>query len=362
VLDRARAALDASWQTRGQALWPVAQTAIAAAAAWELARLAGHSRPLFAPVIAIVAMGIRPGRRGVQAVVLVLGATLGIVVADVFIRLVGTGAVQVAVIVFLAMSVALLVSGQPVFVTQAGISALLVVAVEQEAQGWAPDRLVDALIGAGVALVFALVLFPLDPVAEVRKAARPVLDDLVAALGSAALALRTGDLAPAVDARLRARRMDERRLLEVLDIALGAARRAPRRRHAVGQLAAYAAVAPSLDVLLRGVRTTTGAAERVVRGRSAPAPELGAVVDALTRATAVLRDWLEGNLAATPRTVRAAALDAVRARAAVRPTAELGAATILHLTEALAVELLRASGLDGADAQRALREALAAAG
>jgi hypothetical protein len=359
VIERARAGLDEFWRRRGRAISPIAQTAAAAAVAWELARLIGHERPLFAPVIAIVAMGIRPGRRGIQAVALVLGATFGIVVADVFVRLVGAGAVQIGVVVFLAMALALLVSGQPIFVTQAGISALLVVAIEQEAQGWAPDRLVDALIGAGVALLFSLVLFPLDPVAEVRRAAKPVLDDLVAALETAALALRAGDLAPAVDARLRARRLDERRLLEVLDVALGAARRAPRRRHAVGQLASYAAVAPHLDVLVRGVRTTTGAAERVVRTRGAPAPDLAEVVDALARATAAFRDWLEGTLATTPRTVRAAALEAARARAAVAATPELGAATILHLVEALAVELLRATGLDGAEAQRALSEALA---
>ena len=132
-------------------LWPLLQAALAGAIAWELAqRVPGHERPIFAPIVAIVAMGISAGRRARQAVRLVLGAALGIAIADVLVRLLGTGPVQLGLVVFLAMALALAISREPIFVTQAGISALLVVAVERQTQGWAPDRLIDALIGAAV--------------------------------------------------------------------------------------------------------------------------------------------------------------------------------------------------------------------
>ena len=40
---------------------------------------------------------------------------------------------------------------------------------------------------------------------------------------------------------------------------------------------------------------------------------------------------------------------------------DLGAATIVHVVQANAVDVLRATGLDGADTQRRLRDALSAA-
>ena len=133
LLRRTAAALRERVQTLRAALWPTLQTALAGAIAWELARqIPGHSRPIFAPIVAIVAMGISAGRRGRHAVRLVLGAALGIAVADLLVRLVGTGPVQLALVVFVSMVLALTLSREPLFVTQAGTSALLIVAVERQ--------------------------------------------------------------------------------------------------------------------------------------------------------------------------------------------------------------------------------------
>ena len=59
-------------------LWPTIQTAAAAGIAWELCvRLLDHPRPIFAPIVAIVAMGFTAGRRGRAAVLLVVGVAIG---------------------------------------------------------------------------------------------------------------------------------------------------------------------------------------------------------------------------------------------------------------------------------------------
>jgi uncharacterized membrane protein YccC len=341
------------------ALWPLLQTALAGAVAWELARLVpGHDRPLFAPIIAIVAMGISSGRRARQAVRLVLGATLGIAVADVLVRLLGSGAVQLGVILFASLVLARTLSREPIFVTQAGISALLVVAVERQTQGLAPERLIDALIGAAVALVMALLLFPVDPVLAVRRAAAPVFGDLEAALRETVAALAAGDVELAE--RARAHSFDEGRLDDAVSLGLGAARVAPRRRRARGRLAGYAEATQQLGSMARGTRVIAGSAARVLRARRAPAPELAIAVEALADAVGAFRGWLDEADERERERVRRRALTAA-GRAAQTPTRELGGSTIVHLVQSIAVDLLRATGLDGAEVQRRLGEALAPA-
>jgi hypothetical protein len=339
------------------ALWPILQTAIAGAVAWELARLVpGHDRPLFAPIIAIVAMGISSGRRARQAVRLVLGATLGIAVADVLVAVLGDGPLQLGLILFVSLVLARLLSSEAIFVTQAGISALLVVAVERQTQGLAPERLIDALIGGAVALVMALLLFPIDPVAAVRKTAADVFGGLRLVLGEAAGALREGDVDRALAARTR--RFDEARLDDAVSLGLDAARLAPLRRRDRGPLGRYAQAAQRLGPIGRGVRVIAGSATRVLRARGAPAPELAEPVDALASALAALQDWLDAPSGARRDRARELALHAA-ALAAQTPTHELGGGTIVHLVQSIAVDLLRASGLDGADVQARLSGALA---
>jgi uncharacterized membrane protein YccC len=339
------------------ALWPILQTAIAGTVAWELARLVpGHDRPLFAPIVAIVAMGISAGRRARLAVRLVLGATLGIAVADVLVRLLGEGPVQLGLVLFVALALARTLSAEPAFVTQAGISALLVFAVEREAQGLAPERLLDALIGGAVALVMALLLFPIDPLAAVRRASREVFAELERALRDTAAALRDGDVDRAAAAR--ARRYDAGRLDDAVRLGLDAARIAPRRRRAYRQVASYADVALRLGGIARGTRVVAGSAARVLRARGAPAPELSDPVARLADALAALAQWLDAGDPAQRERARELALAAAR-RAAGTPTHELGGGTIVHLVQSQAVDLLRLTGLDGADVQQQLARALA---
>jgi uncharacterized membrane protein YgaE (UPF0421/DUF939 family) len=53
---------------------PILQTAVATGLAWEICvRGLDHRRPIFAAIVAIVAMGFSAGRRGRAALLLVIG-------------------------------------------------------------------------------------------------------------------------------------------------------------------------------------------------------------------------------------------------------------------------------------------------
>jgi len=123
------------------------QTALAAGLSWFVAvHLLGHGAPLFAPVAAIVSVDATLGQRLRRAIELIVGASVGVGVGALLISAIGTGAWQIAVVVALAASVAVLLNGRAVINVQAAVSAVLV------ATSYAPgdisgiDRLFDGLM------------------------------------------------------------------------------------------------------------------------------------------------------------------------------------------------------------------------
>ena len=79
------------------------------------------------------------------------------------------------------------VGGTRIVVAQAAVSAILIVALADAEAGI--DRLIDALVGGGVALVFSQILFSPEPVALLRRAEAAVLERMARGLTLAARAL-----------------------------------------------------------------------------------------------------------------------------------------------------------------------------
>ena len=152
----------------------------------------GNEQPFFAPVAAVVTLGLSFGERGRRALEVALGVVVGLAVADVLVRLIGVGAAQIAVVVALAMAAAVLVGERRLLVNQAAISAILVVALQPPDAPFSPDRFINALVGSGVALAVSH-LFPVNPERLVERAAAPIFEEAAAALEGVAEALEDGD-------------------------------------------------------------------------------------------------------------------------------------------------------------------------
>ena len=133
---------------------PLVQTALAAGLSWFVAvHLFGHRAPLFAPVAAIVGIDMTLGQRLRRVVGLMVGASAGVGAGALLISAIGTGPWQIAVVVALATSVAVLLDGRAVINVQAAVSAILVVTLYVPGETGGIDRLFDGLIGAGIGLV-----------------------------------------------------------------------------------------------------------------------------------------------------------------------------------------------------------------
>lgn len=172
--------------------WPLLQRTAAAAAAWAIARYGvGHPEPFFAPIAAVVALNASLGERGLNAVRLLLGVVLGIMAAELAVGALGGGLGPLALATFAAMAVARTLGSARIVTAQAASSAILTVVVANGEAG--PQRLVDALVGAGVALVFSQLLFPPEPVALMRRAEAAALTEMAKGLALAARALEHDD-------------------------------------------------------------------------------------------------------------------------------------------------------------------------
>ncbi|HEX2313035.1 MAG TPA: FUSC family protein [Thermomonospora sp.] len=172
--------------------WPVLQSTAAATLAWLVAtKVVGHPRPFFAAISAVVALNASRGQRGSNAVRLMTGVVVGIVVAEVALKVMGPGSATLAAATFTAMAVAVLVDGARIVIAQAAAGAILTVATGSAETGH--ERLVDALVGAGVALVFSQLLFPAEPIRLLRRAETAVLTELGDGLDLTARALRHDD-------------------------------------------------------------------------------------------------------------------------------------------------------------------------
>src|SRR3954451_20694812 len=160
----------------------LAQAALATAPAWAAAQeLFGHERPIFAPVAGLIAVRTTLGQRRRYAVEMVLGIALGIGIADALFRVIGSGTWQIAVIVVGAMFAAVALGGSAVLVSEAAVSALLVVTVQPPGTGLSGTRFLDSLLGGLVGLVVTSVL-PASPGRTVHRAAASLLEDIALTL------------------------------------------------------------------------------------------------------------------------------------------------------------------------------------
>jgi uncharacterized membrane protein YgaE (UPF0421/DUF939 family) len=344
--------------------WQIFQTAVAAGVAWFLAVLIlGNERPEFAPIAAVISLGLAVGQRGRRVVELTLGVALGVAIADLLVSAIGVGAVQSAILVALAMIVAVFVGRGELGVNEAAISAMILMITFQPSEtGFLPDRFFEALIGGGTAMVVNALL-PINPERMVSTAAHPIFDDSAAVLEETAAALEEGDFERAQNALMRARAIDARvsGFKEALAAGRETARIAPSRRRALGHLDLYAAAADQIDLIVRHVRILARSALGVVRSGD-PAPEpLAVAVRDLARATEALAAYLEASEG--PEEARRLALKAAGdAAALLREREDLARDMAINAfiddIFSASYDLLLSTGMDPAAALRALEEAV----
>jgi uncharacterized membrane protein YgaE (UPF0421/DUF939 family) len=357
--DRSRSGVTAGL-SRVRAGFPLAlQAGLAAALAWFIAHdVIGRPAPFFAPIAAVITLASSVGQRAKRTIELVVGVAIGIGIGDAIILLIGTGPWQIGLVVLLAIMVAAAVGGGTPLVVQSASSAVLV-ATLTSGTGLPYTRFFDALVGGAVGLTVMTILLPLNPLTVVRRAADPALTMLADGLHAVSAGLAARD----VDAVQQA--LDDLRTGETHFAAFAAAAAAasenvafaPARWRSRGALSQYVDGAVHMTYALRNVRVL---ARRVITalGDDEPIPEcLPASIGLLGDAVHLLRgEWAKGAepIATRERALRAASESG---RAYDQGVGFSGGVVVAQMRTAVS-DLLRATGIEHAEAPRMVRRAV----
>jgi uncharacterized membrane protein YgaE (UPF0421/DUF939 family) len=200
--------------------------AVAAGLAWVLAQhLFGHSKPLFAAISAIICLAPGLPSHAAQAMGLLVGVAIGIVVGELSLFLPEEWPLlRLGVAAFVAIVAAAAFGLPPVVPIQSGVSAILVLAFGTETAG--SVRMLDVAVGAVIGLFFSQVLITRDPIRDIDDAARSLFDELATGLRTCAEALQEN--APETAEVGLKRLFAARRSVASLDTEIQAARNAAR--------------------------------------------------------------------------------------------------------------------------------------
>jgi hypothetical protein len=211
-------------------------------------------------------------------------------------------------------------------------------------------RLLDVVIGGGMALAVHTLVFPPDPVLGVARASAAVFAELGAVLRDASAALAAGDMTRADAARQSAENLELRvaELRHAVVLGGDTARWAPIRRSSRAELERYARTVGHSEVAARSARVLARNVLVYVRGGRPAQPGLADAVGELALAAWELpaqfdEPWRGGDV------LRAALQSASQATAAAARHPDIALSEIAGQVRSIAIDIVRASELSETD-------------
>lgn len=337
--------------------WAIAQCALAAGVAWLVAsEVLGHELPVFAAIAAVVSLGTSYGQRLRRVTEVTIGVALGVLIGDLLVAAIGQGPWQLVVIVGLAMTVAVLLDGGQLLVTQAAVQAIFISALVPSA-GTAFTRWTDALVGGAVALLAATVV-PAAPLRRPREQAAVVVRKISQLLRAAGDVILDADAIHGMAVLADARSTDGliRELQAAADEGMAVVASSPFRVRHKPHVRQMAELVDPLDRALRSTRVLVRqVAVAAYRGRPVPASYASLAYE-LAHATELVAAELVSNVGTDElaEAARPALLAVGAASGAVERSEFINAEVVLVQLRAVIVDLLGMTGMGQFEATDAL--------
>ena len=180
------------------------QIVAASMGAWLFAeRILGHHEPIFAPVAALVSLGYVSGAKHSRRILEVsFGVTLGILIGDLLLILLGHGTWQAAVVLFLTVIIARFIDKGIIFTIQLSFQACFTLLLPVPDDAF--TRSFDGIVGGAFAFL-AMYLMPRDPRKSPRERATALMDAFAKVFTLSSEAIRHYDYNKAYQSLLDAR-------------------------------------------------------------------------------------------------------------------------------------------------------------
>ena len=146
------------------------KTALAAALSWFVAASLLHSEyPYFAAVAAIITVQVTVADSVDKASQRIIGIIGGVLLSMLFGLWFQVGAISIFFVILVAMGIAKALRMNQQIISQVAISSLLVLAFGQTKEGYAYERIIETIIGSGLALVINALIIPRNAVPDVEQ-------------------------------------------------------------------------------------------------------------------------------------------------------------------------------------------------
>lgn len=338
---------------------PIVTSAVGVSAAWFIAQLLGNNTPIFAAIAAWVCLGFKVDRVPRRVAELGLGATVGVLIGEFASQFLDAGWWQIGLVLLVGALFGRFIDRGDMTAMQAGVNGIVVMGMSwwSAQTGGVQGRWIEALIGAGVAFLIA-VLLPRHPTSRPRRYAGVTLDALADLLGHLGEGLKTGNVE-----QLRQVKEERRTLIEVAsdwEQSLATAQEVVALNPSLWRFRSEVDELGRIFRLLRRNRRVVLLLERQALGMTeegAPGPEVGKLVSEVARACYALagsvRSWSQPIHAreiledvateATPAEVRAGDWRTV---------------SLMVVIRSLIVDLLQVSGRSRTEARQTLVDSL----
>lgn len=180
------------------------QIVAASMGAWLFSEhVLGHQEPIFAAVAALVSLGYVSGAKHSRRILEVsFGVTLGILIGDLLLILLGHGTWQAAVVLFLSVIIARFIDKGIIFTIQLSFQACFTLLLPVPNDAF--SRSFDGLVGGAFAFL-AMYLMPRDPRKNPRERATTLMDAFAKVFTLSSEAIRYYDYNKAYQSLLDAR-------------------------------------------------------------------------------------------------------------------------------------------------------------
>ncbi|MEJ5998816.1 FUSC family protein [Corynebacterium sp. H130] len=186
--------------------WPyILQIGFAAGLSyWAAMHVFGHPLPFFAPMATIIVLSTQGGDRVRKSFELVLGVTVGVILGDLLIAMVGTGVWQIALGVVVSVTAVMFIDRGVLAANQAAFASVLIATIFPPGTSGGVERATDALIG-GLIGIAVMGLVPKSPLKDGRQEIAKILAIISEVLEEVGEALTDEDTHQVSDALERAR-------------------------------------------------------------------------------------------------------------------------------------------------------------
>lgn len=186
---------------RSRSVYIIQATVGAGLAYWVAHVLFGHSQPFFAPISAVIILGLSGGDRMKKALEMSIGGIIGVAVGDILFEFVGQGPFQITLIVLAGLIVGSFITKSPLVANQIVFGSILIATIFPPTEGMGGlDRAVDAMIGSAIGIV-TIALIPNSPLSQARREICKVLGMASSVLSDVSYGLRKDDPELIEDAR-----------------------------------------------------------------------------------------------------------------------------------------------------------------